>query len=204
MTGVGAGMTEVVVRCSDGAAHGEIPAASAGMTEVGAGRTEVGTGMTKKRGGWGARGRGMGGRSGLLRCGWSWVWAPDQVWGDGSWGWGLRWYGAGSRSGAGMTEVVRCSDGAAHVEIPAASAGMTEVGQEWRRDGVGITGGRGGMGRRGLCGGEVLQMDVGVWFGPSVLRRGLGWAPDQVWGDGQRRRERRGRRDGADSRSGRE
>ena len=126
----------------------------------------------------------MGGRSGLLRCGWSWVWAPDQVWGDGSWGWGLRWYGAGSRSGAGMTEVVRCSDGAAHVEIPAASAGMTEVGQEWRRDGVGITGGRGGMGRRGLCGGEVLQMDVGVWFGPSVLRRGLGWAPDQVWGDG--------------------
>ena len=53
-------MTEVVVRCSDGAAHGEIPAASAGMTEVGAGRTEVGTGMTKKRGDGGRAGGGWG------------------------------------------------------------------------------------------------------------------------------------------------
>ena len=39
--------------------------------------------------------------------------------------------------------VVKCSGGAAHVEIPAASAGMTEEeGREWRGDGARMTDGR--------------------------------------------------------------
>ena len=62
-----------------GAAHGEIPATSAGMTVVGAaGVAEWGLG---ERG----ANVGLAGSSGLLRCGRRWVWAPDQVWGDGSW-----------------------------------------------------------------------------------------------------------------------
>ena len=43
-----------------------------------------------------------------------WVWAPDQVWGDGK---------GGVRRDGWVAAV-----GAAHGEIPAASAGMTDLG----------------------------------------------------------------------------
>ena len=98
-----------------------------------------------------------------------WVWAPDQVWGDGAWGW--RWEaargrfplgggndegaGTGCNDGAGRVEIPAASAGmtvegrgcdsgndvgAVHVEIPAASAGMTEWGAGMTVEGAGITG----------------------------------------------------------------
>ena len=72
----------------------EIPAASAGMTEVGAGCEGEVRGC----------GDGVGGGLGLGCCERGWVWAPNQVWGDGILGRGVgRWRGADSRSEAGMT-----------------------------------------------------------------------------------------------------
>ena len=43
--------------------------------------------------GWRGANAGLAGSSGLLRCGRHWVWAPDQVWGDGSWerAWESAW-----------------------------------------------------------------------------------------------------------------
>ena len=59
-----------------------------------------------------------------LCCEGGWVWAPDQVWGDGSWGGRRRPLGADSRSGAGMTE----EWGAGMTEMGAAVAGDEGAG----------------------------------------------------------------------------
>ena len=82
---------------------------------------------------------------GRRRCEGGWVWAPDQVWGDGGVSDGCwRCDGTDSRSGAGMTRGrgggAESAVGAGRVEIPAASAGMMEKGA------AGVTGCRDRLG----------------------------------------------------------
>ena len=136
----------------------------------------------------------------VLRGGW--VWAPDQVWGDGSWGRGWRgeppgvWCcsrrdtpvrargrlrgkrGYDGKGGAGMAGEKSGGCGGMRRGVrEEASRGWCR----WRRDTRGKRGYDGGGARERR---DVLRMGVGGRLGRLCCEGGWVWAPDQVWGDG--------------------
>ena len=90
--------------------------------------------------------RALVGSSERRRCEWGWVWAPNQVWGDGSWGASGRGRGGVGCCARRDTRGKRGYDGIG-------GAGMTEWRRVWRRRGAEVGGGvaEGGGMRRWCC-----------------------------------------------------